>query len=155
DDWWNKRRPELVRLIEHFMYGKAPPKPDKIAATAKFHDDNALGGKASLSEISLEFGPQNKCQLNLLLVLPKTKPAGGKVPVFAGLNFGGNHTVLADKRIELARGWQYPNRKGVVNNKSTEESRGSEVDVWCALSLIDRGYGLATVYDGDIDSDTP
>lgn len=155
DDWWNKRRPELVRLIEHYMYGKAPPKPDHITATPKFQDDNALGGKAVLSEISLEFGPQNKCQFNLLLALPKTKPAGAKVPVFAGLNFGGNHTVLADKRIELARGWQYPNRKGVVNNKATEESRGSEIDVWCVESLIDRGYALATVYDGDIDSDTP
>lgn len=155
DDWWNKRRPELVRLIEHFMYGKAPPKPEKIDATNRFEEQDAFGGKATLREISLEFGPDKKCQANLLLVLPKAKGPAQKVPVFAGLNFGGNHTVLADKRIELARGWQYPNRKGVVNNRATEESRGSEVDVWCVEQLIDRGYGLATVYDGDFDSDTP
>jgi hypothetical protein len=47
----------------------------------------------------------------------------------------------------------YPNRKGVKDNRATEESRGTEIDVWNLEQSIDRGYAVATFYNGDVDPD--
>ena len=107
----------------------------------KSHD-----GKATVQEIKLTFGPEKKGRITLLLIKPnKVK----KPPVFVGLNFSGNHTVLDDKQIALPTGWM----RGTPENKAREEDRGKEKDVWCADLLIDRGYALAVAYYGDIDPD--
>ena len=51
-DWFGKRRPELKALFEHYMYGKAPAAPTKVTATVDREDKKALGGKATLKEIT-------------------------------------------------------------------------------------------------------
>ena len=33
EQWVEKRRPELKALFQHYMYGYAPPAPDKVDAT--------------------------------------------------------------------------------------------------------------------------
>src|ERR1700688_2761984 len=52
EQWEKRRRPELKHLFEHYMYGRAP-KAQKINAKVKRIDKNALGGKATLKEITL------------------------------------------------------------------------------------------------------
>lgn len=42
---------------------------------------------------------------------------------------------------------------GVVDHRATEESRGTSAGRWQVPKLLARGYGLATVYYGDIDPD--
>src|SRR5262249_28520219 len=37
DDWFNKRRPELKALFQHYMYGKLP-EPMKISAKVNYED---------------------------------------------------------------------------------------------------------------------
>jgi hypothetical protein len=149
-DWFQKRRPELKGLIQHYMYGVAPAAPTNLKAEVVRTDDKALDGKATLREITLTFGPQNKGRINLLLIVPNKRQ--GPVPVFAGLNFNGNHAVLADPKIALPTGW-VREKPGTKNNRATDEGRGSEVNVWAADLLVDRGYALATAYYGDIDPD--
>ena len=46
-----------------------------------------------------------------------------------------------------------PNREAVVDNRAREAGRGSAVDVWNVARIIDRGYGFATFYNGDVDPD--
>jgi hypothetical protein len=150
EQWFNERRPELKKLYEHYMFGHAPVKP-KVKAEVVRTDPKALGGKATLKEITLTVAGAEGPKIHVLLVVPNKR--SGPAPVFVGMNFSGNHAVLADPKIHLNTNWIYGNRKGVKNNRATEESRGADVDVWNIEDAIDRGYAVATFYSGDVDPD--
>ena len=156
--WIKERRPELLRLFQHYMYGQMPPKPT-ISAEVERVNGAALGGKATLSEVTLRFGPPETAPIHLMLVVPngRTAPA----PVVLALNYFGNHTLVKDPKVRLPDNWM-PGWGGegawaakVVNNRATEAGRGSWTRFWPIEDLIDRGYGLATFYNGDIDPDNP
>ncbi len=153
DDWFNKRRPELKALFEHYMYGKAPPPPDILMATVVRSDENCLDGKATLREVTIKFGPKTAPPINLLLIVPNHPK--GPAPVFVGLNFCGNHAVLDDPKIALPPQWIYKSCAGVENERATDQGRGSQKDAWPADLLVERGYALATIYNADLDPDTP
>ena len=44
--WFQKRRPELLRLFQIHVYGKSPGRPAELSFRMKSRDDNALDGKA-------------------------------------------------------------------------------------------------------------
>jgi pimeloyl-ACP methyl ester carboxylesterase len=75
-------------------------------------------------------------------------------PVILGLNFEGNHTVLADKEIDLPTAW-LPAGPGVENHHATEAGRGQQAHRWQVKHVLDRGYALATFYYGDVAPDKP
>jgi hypothetical protein len=149
--WERERRPELKRLFQHYMYGYMPGRPKKIEAVVEREDGQYFGGKATKREVMLKVGPEGTRPIYVLLVLPnkRTKPA----PVFVGIAFVGNYAVVNDPTIPVAEGWMYPNRKGVVKNRATEAGRGSMVDTWNIERTIDRGYGVALFYNGDVEPD--
>ncbi len=154
-DWFQTRRPELKRLFAHYVYGEAPAPTRVLPQTDRIVRKEIFGGKGRFEQIPLVITtPDGKtaAELSLLLILPKTDRP---VPVFAGLNFWGNQAVLPDPEIAIHTKWVYPNAGGSQNNRMTEASRGLQADVWCADLLLERGYGLATVYNGDIDTDEP
>lgn len=150
--WVNERRPELKRLFQHYMYGWFPPPPGKVKATVDTENRQFLDGKATLREVTIRFGRVSNPAIHLLLVVPnhRTKPA----PVFLGITFCGNHAVVNDPGVRIPDGWMYPG-PGVVNNRATPAGRGSQVDTWNIEQSIDRGYAVATVYNGDIEPDVP
>jgi hypothetical protein len=150
NDWINKRRPELKQLFQHYMYGQLP-EPMTINAKVNYEDPKAFGGKATLREVIISLGEPERAKINLLLVVPNEQKA--PVPVFVGMNFSGNHSLVKDPKILLPTAWMYPNRAGVKDNKATEEGRGTAIDVWNLDLAIERGYAVATFYSGDIDSD--
>jgi hypothetical protein len=149
--WLQKRAPELKELFQHYMYGVLPPRPDNTSFKVERVDPQALGGKATLKEVTISFGPPSTPKLNLLLVVPNKR--SGPAPVIFGLNFSGNHTVLADPKIKLPTTWMRAGGKGVKDNRATEEGRGTAIDTWSIEQTIDAGYAVATVYYGDIDPD--
>lgn len=151
EQWFKERRPELKKLFEHYMYGHAPAAPAKVEYVVERVDPKALGGKATLKEVTILLAGRDGPKVHVLLVIPNQR--SGPAPVFVGMNFCGNHAVLADPKIHLSTAWIYPGRKGVKNNRATEEARGSDVDVWAIEQTIDRGYAVATFYSGDIDPD--
>src|SRR5947208_1457377 len=110
EQWEKRRRPELKHLFEHYMYGRAPAGP-KVNAKVERIDKNALGGKATLKEITITLQGIKGPKIHLLLVIPNK--GKGPHPVFVGMNFCGNHAVLADPKITLNPNWMYGNRKGV------------------------------------------
>ncbi len=153
DDWQTKRKPELKKLFQHYMYGEFPA-PAKIFAAELVRDEKCLGGKATLKEITIAVGPPECPRFNLLIITPNKRPAGGASPVFVTLNFTGNHTVMADPGIALPKGWM-PDGPGVEEHRATDAGRGSAAARWPVEAIIDRGYALATLYYGDIMPDKP
>jgi hypothetical protein len=90
--------------------------------------------------------------MDMLLYLPAR--FSGPVPVFLGLNFFGNHSVHADPGIRLSAGWMRASSdQGIVDHRATEASRGSLANRWPVEQILARGYGLATIYCGDLDPD--
>ncbi|MFN7946281.1 MAG: acetylxylan esterase [Blastocatellia bacterium] len=153
EQWLKQRRPELKQLFQHYMYGYFPPAPKKISATVRRTDQNFFGGKATLKEITIAFGPAAAPKLNLLLIVPNHRQ--GRAPVILGINFCGNHAVVNDPSVALPQGWMPKFCQGVKDNRATDEGRGSNESGWAAEQTIDRGYALATFYHGDIAPDKP
>src|ERR1700734_3584504 len=87
EQWKNERAPELKALFQHYEYGMFPA-PAKLTATLDREDKAALGGKATLREITLALANPAGAKIHLLLVVPnaRQRPAA----VFLGLNFHGN-----------------------------------------------------------------
>lgn len=153
EEWFNKRRPELIRLCQHYMYGTLPPQPKEVSGKIEREDRDALGGKATLREVTVTFGPPELPPIQLMLIIPNQRP--GPAPVVLGLNYFGNHTLVRDPAVRLSTNWMPERGAGVVNNRATEASRGTWVDIWRIEYLIERGYAVATFYNGDIDPDRP
>jgi type 1 glutamine amidotransferase len=143
-DWADKRRPELKRLFQHYMYGELPA-ARKVEAKVLHEDRGAFGGKATLRELLLTVAPAPAPGIHVLLVVPNARK--GPAPVFVGLNFEGNHALVDDPKVRLPDAWMYPGRK------ATDDSRGKAKDVWALDQAVDRGYAVATFYSGDVDPD--
>ncbi len=146
-DWFGKRRPELKRLFEHYMYGEAPAAPGEVEAALDRVDKKALGGKATLKEITLAFGRREVPKIHLLLLVPNDRKA--PAPVFLGLSFAPNFTVLDDPEVAAPTDLE----KAAALKKPPR--RGSQTDIWNAEGVIDRGYALAVFYCGDVAPDHP
>jgi hypothetical protein len=153
EQWNSRRRPEVKALFQHYMYGYLPPAPGKVAFSCDLEDRCFFGGKATLKEVTIEFGPPQTPRIHLLLVVPnaRQRPA----PVFLGMNFCGNHTLVDDPRIAVPKSWMYPQHTGGKSDRASEAGRGKQSDVWALADSIDRGYAVATFYNGDIDPDRP
>src|SRR6516225_5822128 len=66
EQWFNQRRPELEVLFQHYMYGYLPPAPAKVDSKVGREDQQAFGGKATLKEVTIAFGPPEMPQIHLL-----------------------------------------------------------------------------------------
>jgi hypothetical protein len=150
--WFQKRRPELLRLFQIHVYGKSPGRPADLSFRMKSRDDNALDGKAVRKEVVIYFSSRKDDgpKMDLLIYLPKDVQR--PVPVFVGLNFRGNHAIHPDPGISIPTSWMRPG-DGVVNNQATEQGRGLAASRWPVEMILSHGYGVATAYYGDIDPD--
>jgi len=153
--WHAKRRPELLALFESQMYGHAPGRPAAMHFRPGPSDPQALGGKAARKEVSVYFAAgDGDPRMDILIYLPKNTT--GPVPLFLGLNFLGNHAIQPDPGITLSSRWMQDRKEeefGIVDNHATEKSRGCDAARWPVEKILARGYGLATIYYGDLDPD--
>lgn len=145
--WKTRRRQEIVRMFDHYMYGPQPRTTGPVTAKTR-HESTAQG--MWVRELDVVAGPGAPV-VRLLLVLPPqgTPPKG----VFLGPNFNGNHAILADKGVAITQAWVYPARMNSRDNKATEEGRGKGLAQWNAPLIVEKGYGLATFYAGEVDPD--
>jgi hypothetical protein len=146
---WVERRAEVYALLEAQMFGRAPGRPADLAFSVDSVDKAALGGKAVRKDVSIRARGQS---FRLLLYVPAnaTRP----VPVFTGLGFLPNQSVSPDPGIPLAGTWvQNKESKAIALQPAQDASRGSAASRWQVEAILDRGFGLATMYYGDIEPD--
>jgi len=150
--WFKNQRPEIQEVFNEEVYGKVPG-VIKISEVKVWEtSENALNGQAIRKQVSLFFTKNDKSlEVNVLMYLPKSVE---KAPVFLAYNFNGNHTINNDPAIRLTESWvENDPSVGFINNQVTEQSRGFKSDSWPVEQIIKAGYGLVTVYYGDIDPD--
>ncbi len=123
-EMWNRqRRPELIRIFEENMFGHVPPPPKDMKFAVQ--EGPALNGMAVRKEVTISFsGHENGPSLHLLVYLPAR--SAKPVPLFLGLNFMGN---------------------------AATEDPSKDAAHWPYAMLIERGYGLATMWTGDMAPD--
>ncbi len=150
--WIQNRRPELLTFFETEVYGKVPDRLDSVDFKILDRNNNALGGKAIRKQIAITLTKNNKSlNYNLLIYLPVKQ---GKAPIFLGYNFHGNHTINTDPAIIIPTAWNMNSADlKIENHVATEESRGLRANRWALDKIIDSGFGLATIYYGEIDPD--
>lgn len=145
-DWMEKRRPELLELFEREMFGKAPGRPEGLHFEVLYRDENALGGIGVRKEVKVHFDNTGEHYLKLLVYTPKS--ACGPVPLFLGINFKGNYGISSDEGILLPTEEEIA-RYGIVENLE----RAANDHRWPVERILEKGYGVATFYRGDIDPD--
>ena len=146
---WPARRSELLRIFEKEMYGKVPEGKVNSSFSEISKDENACNGLAVRKEVRLILNRGGKeVSLYLLIYLPKSTK---KSPVFLGYNFNGNHTISIDPQIRICTSWVRNNpAQGITDNHATEAARGIDAASWPVDEIIKRGYGVATLYYGDV-----
>lgn len=150
DKWQTRRAAELKALFQHYMYGKLPSPPRGIQFKTLREEKEYFGGKATLRETAVSLGVAGAPTLHLLEVIPNHRRR--VAPVFIGLNFGGNHTLLDDPKITLTPAWIHQRFAGPTE-KAGDEKRGASKENWSLEQTIDRGYGVVTCFAGEIRAD--
>ncbi|MGQ8335219.1 glucuronyl esterase domain-containing protein [Sunxiuqinia sp. A32] len=150
--WEKSRRPEILKLFTQEIYGEIPGEIEISSIHVFDEDENALDGTAIRKQVELSFEKNgHKISFDILIYLPKSEQ---KAPIFLGLNFYGNHTIDKDPNIRLTESWAPDNPSiGIIHNQITEQSRGASSNRWPVKKILEAGYGLATIYCGDIDPD--
>ena len=149
---WEKRRIEILNIFQSEVYGISPEWKGKLTAKEISSDLHALNGKTVRKEILIKLqNGSHELECTLLVYLPHSS---GPVPVFLGYNFGGNHSVTDEQGISLTKSWMRDDPEdGISNNRASEAGRGKEASRWQVKELVAAGYGLVTLYYGDIDPD--
>ncbi len=149
---WERRRAEILKTFQDVVYGISQAWKGEIIPFVLSSKTDALDGIAIRKEIrlTLKHGPR-ELSMVMLLYLPKSSDP---VPLFLGYNFGGNHSVTHEPDILVTSSWMRNNAEnGVTGNRASESGRGKAASAWQVKELISKGYGLATIYYGDVDPD--
>jgi len=142
-DWLQKRRPEVLELFRQHVYGRSPGAPENIDFDIY---EQGQTGSAVRKQITITVTAGKKSQrLDMVMFLPTE--AKKPTPVFLLLNFKGNHAISPDSAIEQ------PKSEIPARYSPPEKFRGEAKDRFPIEAIVARGYGVATIYCGDIDPD--
>ena len=145
--WYNQRRPQIVRLFEENQYGRSPGRPAGMSFDLFDKGTPALEGKAIRKQVTIYFSADKSGpKMDLLIYLP----AGARqpVPLLLNLSFSANASAVDDPRIKPGEVWGRDKKKVPAN-------RGTGMGRLNVAPVLARGFGVATVYYGDIDPDFP
>jgi len=149
---WDKRRNEIYSIFEKDVFGVVPEWKGNVKSTIVSHKAGALGGIAKRKEVRLDFmNGDRKVSVMVLIYLPQNSK---NAPVFLSYNFDGNHTTTLEPDVLMPDSWVANNKTlDISDNKANEKGRGAAVSRWPIKEIVARGFGVATVYYGDVDPD--
>ncbi|GAB2597738.1 glucuronyl esterase domain-containing protein [Pseudactinotalea suaedae] len=149
---WSARREQWLELFSDHVYGRTPAVDWTVTTGevgAAVEVDGGSGIRRQL-QITISDGVASVV-VDVLLVLPVAGPS----PVLVALNFFGNHTVTPDADVALPAGWVPARMVPSDGHRASETARGFLAEGWPLDTLLRQGFGMATVYAGDIAPDDP
>lgn len=142
--WFEKRRPEIVKLFEENEYGRSPGRPAGMSFDVFEKASPAFGGKATRRQVTIRFSKDpNGPAMDLLIYLPAG--AGKPVPLLLNLGFSANNKMVNDPNVKPGTMWDPKQKRRVP---ATWGFGGMGV-----LPLIEKGFGIATFNYSDVDPD--
>ena len=143
-EWERKRRQELLQLFADKEYGRTPKKKIKTSWQLIYKNPQALGGLATSEQVMLTFKGQGQERKALLLAyIPNQR--NGRVPVFIGYNFMGNHSLTPDSTICYS-----PFFEQITDKTSPLLKRNAQLSRWPLEDIVRRGYAVVTMCYQDI-----
>ncbi|HEY3328686.1 MAG TPA: hypothetical protein VGK19_01580 [Capsulimonadaceae bacterium] len=139
-EWTEQCRPHLLELVQREEYGVMPPVPGSVTFTVVRTDPAALDGQATLREIDIVTTAPD-AHLELIVFTPNSLAT--PAPCFVGLNFGGNHRLISDPLVRPSKAFA----EGPTDE--IDAARGTDTEKWPVGAIIERGYALATLHNGD------
>lgn len=141
----NRVRPELIRLMGEYMYGEIPPRCEELRFDLT-SEAEAFDGLAIRREIDIICRHKGREKvLHMLLYIPKERK--GKVPVFFGMNFKGNHATTDDPGVTCHPIERYPNRflARLTDTRAGQDQRGLQKDRFEFERVLKAGFASATL----------
>ncbi|MDG2186157.1 MAG: acetylxylan esterase [Mariniblastus sp.] len=153
--WTEVRQPDILELFRQHVYGRVPDVPFETEFEIVESDDDANppvpGALRRQVNIKVRANGQEKV-FRMLIYLPRQ--SDGPIPCFLSLNFDGNHAIVDDPAVLVTDSWvRNLADRGITNNRTSDSLRGIKKSRWPVEEIVRRGYGLATIYYGDIDPD--
>jgi len=142
---YEARRAEILQLFEENVYGFMP-KDGYLTSFEILEESPILEGTAIRKQIKITVTTGYGSSDALMLLYVPVLEAGEAAPVIIGLNFNGNHTVLADEAI-------LPSLATDTADGTWKESVGTAEERWNIRNSLDRGYAVATIYANDFAPD--
>ena len=143
-DWEKKRRPELLQLFADQEYGRTPKNKIKTTYQLVCENPQALGGLATSQQVMMTFKGQGQERKALLLAYIPNRHKG-RVPVFIGYNFMGNHSITSDTTVLYS-----PFFEKITDKKSPALQRNVQFFRWPLEDIVRRGYAVVTMCYQDI-----
>jgi hypothetical protein len=143
--WFETRRPEIVKLFEQNQYGRAPAEHENVSFEVFEKSSPAFDGKAIRRQVTIHFSKDKSGpKADLLIYLPPgtKKP----VPLLLNVSFSANSNTVEDPGVTEGQIW---NRE----KQRVPASSGRRFGRLNVLPTLERGFGIATIYYGDIDPD--
>ena len=145
EQWENQRKPEVLEMFASQMYGRTPTEKIDVRYEVLTENPNDMGGLATSRQVKFIFSNKAGKRIEALLLMYIPNKPKGKVPVFVGYNFDGNHTTTLDTTILYS-----PTVVLVKGKDHPDMQRGVEKSRWAYEMIIKRGYAVATMCYHDI-----
>jgi hypothetical protein len=147
--WYEKRRPEMVKLFEEYQFGRMPGRPADMSFEVFDQGTPTFGGKAIRRQITIFFSrDRSGPSADLLLYLPAA--AKKRVSVLLNAGFTANNLAVNDPGVKQGRIFDPKTNQRIPAVPGKFRFGGIDV-----LPLIERGFGIATLTYSDIDPDAP
>lgn len=148
--WFEKRRPEIRKLIEQTWFGRSPGRPKEMTFDVVEQGAPAFDGKAIRRQITIYF-TKDRIGPKMELLIYLSANAKGPVPMFLNMSFSANNLAVADPNIKVGRRWDRLSRTQVAADAGAAANRGPRG--LRVEQFIADGIGIATFNKDDLAPD--
>ncbi|MBN2611911.1 MAG: acetylxylan esterase [Bacteroidales bacterium] len=143
--WLKQRRPEILNLFTENQFGRSPGAPSGLHFELFDTGTMVYNGKALRKQVTIHYSNDTAGPATDVLVY---LPANSKkpVPLLLTINFTANYSIANDSGV----------RRGFVWNRERQKIPAPASSVFGKLDIekfINAGFGIATIYYGDIEPD--